>query len=206
MATEEELTPEHRAYREAGHATMSLLLRHGFIERFVPIARPIPLPGFEAVSIEGESRYWGELTRGLGSLLTASQVLIAGDVAERLKFDPPKPGEVHVDSPLVQLALHLVTGYVEEYGGDSMSVEERDAIANPQLRNMVRSVTAYLQQYWACVEALASALLQVKSITESRALEIIAQEIPEEAKLRAEVFAQMGLAPKKRKAWWQFWK
>lgn len=180
---------EGRAYREAGHATMSFLIRKGFVERFVPVDRSLMLPEFAIVSIEGQGVDWGEITRGLGSLMTVPMVLLAGCLAEQIKYPSHQSGHLPLDDPLVKKALHLITAYIEEYGSDQMSFAERDTEAGKTLAEMSGYVADILRMHWASVESLASALLQNKMLRKSEAFELIEKEITDEAKARAEAFA-----------------
>ena len=112
---------EPRAYREAGHATMSYLIRNGFIENYVPLYdRWLILPEFSAVSIEGPSADWNKPTFSLGSLLPSVQVELAGHVAEQIKFDSS------LDTGFSR-AMLVVAGYFD----DQKSIGK--AIQNPHL-------------------------------------------------------------------------
>jgi hypothetical protein len=169
--------PENRAYREAGHAVMSYLIREGYTDKFLPLDRSLMLPAFSCVAIEGESADWSKLTFSLGSLITVSQVLLAGCLAERIKgatgdIQPPH------DVPLVKQASHLIGSYIEEYGGDELSFTERDRQADEMLGEMLAYVNEIIHTYWDAVEALASALQENKRLTEAGAFEVIKEALP----------------------------
>src|SRR5215216_5383424 len=78
---------EKRAYRESGHAVMSFLISKGFTDKYIPVGRDGILPEFKQVTIEAESTDWAETTTNLGSLMTVPQVLIAGHMAESIKYN-----------------------------------------------------------------------------------------------------------------------
>ena len=190
MASQRPDTLERRAYQEAGHAVMSYLIRQGFTDKFVPFDRSLILPAFERVAIEGPSVDWGKITFGLGSLITASQVLLAGYAAERIKYDI-RGDVLPQDLALVKRAEHLTAAYIEEYAGDSVrAMKKRDRRATQMVRKMLNFVEKTLRTYWVSVEVLANALLQYRSVTEAEAFEIIARDIPETAKARAEANIQ----------------
>ena len=129
MASKQADPLEKLAYQEAGHATMSYLIRRGFVKKYVPVDRSLILPTFTRISIEGQSADWGKLTPGLGSLMTVSQVLLAGALAKEIKFHPYQGSSLDTDGPSSKRALHLISSYIEEYGGDKMSIAKRDKLA-----------------------------------------------------------------------------
>jgi hypothetical protein len=189
MTSQQLDTLERRAYQEAGHTVMSYLIRQGFTNKFVPIDRSLILPEFERVAIEGQSADWAKTTFGLGSLITASQVLLAGYAAERIKYNI-REDSLPRNSASVKRAEHLTAAYIEEYAGDGLSASKRDRRAAQLVREMFDFVEKTLRTYWVSVEALANALLQRKSLTEAEAFEVIEKDIPEDAKVRAEARIQ----------------
>jgi hypothetical protein len=175
-------TPEQRAYREAGHAVMSYLIRGGFTDQHIPIDRSLILPPFKRVAIEGTSGDWGEITPGLGSLITAPQVLIAGVAVDQIQGRPVNL-EMLRSSPQVEKAFDLLGSYIEEYGEENG--RERDRQAWEWLGEMYVYVVEMLQIYWSCVEALAKALLEYKGLSEARAFEVIEKAIHPEVRNQA---------------------
>jgi hypothetical protein len=203
---------EHRAFREAGQAMMSFLIRKGYTDRFVPLDRSLILAPFQFIALESPSTSWDELTYSLGSLITTAQVLSAGYLAERIQYQivdlafPPKDSAV-------QTALHLTSAYVEEYGGDRMTMTERDTKALQLFRELFDYVDERLHSYWICVDTLAKELLDMKVLSEENVFAIIEQSIPEDKKLSRDAASmpepaapQPKAAVLPRKRWWQFWK
>jgi ATP-dependent Zn protease len=188
MVSQQSHSIERLAYQEAGHAVMSYLIRKGFTEKYVPIDRSLILPTFKKVAINGESADWGEITFGLGSLITTAQVLLAGNASEQIKFgtrnDMPAP-----EAASVKRAEHLTAAYIEEYAGEGMGFSERDERTNELVHEMSKFVDEILRTHWASVEALATALLEHRSLSENQAFGIIERDIPEDAKGRAKAFA-----------------
>lgn len=179
-------SPELCAYREAGHAVMSYLIRKGFTDKYVPIGRSLILPAFEQVAIESESANWAEITHGLGSLVTVPQVLLAGYVALQIKYNIHEEISLR-DSPLVKRAWHLLGAYLEEYGEDNPSA--RDERATEWLQEIAGYVEEKLRAHWVSVEALATALLEFKVLAEDKAFEIIEKDIPKDARAQANIIA-----------------
>jgi hypothetical protein len=180
------LPPEQRAFREAGHAVMSYLIRKGFTEKYVPVDRSLILPAFEQVAIEGDSAPWAKITFGLGSFVTVAQVLLAGYAAEKIKLaihEEPDPDR----SVLVFIARGLLGGYLSEYNDDTPYPEHYKRSLE-WLKEILGYVEDRLQLYWESVEALAEALLHFKVLSEAQAFQIIEQKIPESAKIRASIF------------------
>lgn len=178
---------EHRAYREAGHAVMSYLIRKGFIEKYVPVDRSLILPEFQQIAIEGESAPWAKTTFGLGSLVTVPQVLLGGYAAERIRYainEEVAPNR----SVLVDIAHELLGGYLSEYN-EGIPYRKLDKRSWEWVKELLDYVEERLRVYWGGVVALAEALLQDKVLTEAQAFQIIEQKIPEEAKKRAREFA-----------------
>ena len=169
---------------------MSYLIRQGFVDRFVPVDRSRILAGFEFVSIEKQRVDWARRTPGLGSLMTVPQVLLAGDLAVQLRFHPGKPLEANPDTPSGKKALHLIAAYIEEYGGDQMSLTKRDEIAHKLYLDMHGHVVETMRIFWSSVAALADALAAEKTLSEARAFQIIEAVIPEERRARARTFVQ----------------
>jgi hypothetical protein len=64
---------------------------------------------------------------------------------------------------------------------------------------MYTQVRAKVDCYWRSVEALASALMEYKRLTENQAFKIIERNIPEEAKARAAAFLSQDPQAVKRK-------
>ena len=179
---------ERLAYREAGHAVMSYLIRKGFTEKYVPVDRSLILPAFKEVALSGEGADWGEITSGLGSLITTAQVLLAGNASEQLKFSTSKDTSAP-EAALVKQAEHLTAAYIEEYAGEGIGLSERDARTKELLQEISKFVDETLHIYWTSVEALATALLERTSLLEDEAFGIIERYIPEDAKARAKAFA-----------------
>lgn len=170
-------SPEARAYREAGHTVMSYLIRKGLTDQYVPRDRSLILPAFETVAIEGKSANWAELTYGLGSLVTVTQVLLAGYIVLQIKYT------IHEEispqsSPLVQRAWRLLGAYLEEYGTDNPSI--RDQRATKWLPQIAAYVEEQLRTHWVSVDALAKALLKFKALSEEQAFEVIEINIPKD--------------------------
>ena len=209
---------DHIAYQQAGHAVMSYLIRNGFTDKFVPISRSDCLPGFEHVTIEGKTTDWTKITSNLGSLVTVSQVLLAGYVSETIKYElsPRK-------SKLVEEAQAWLGAYVEEYYTDNS--KEKQRYTTIFLMEVFAYVKENIQAHWACVDALANALLQQKTLSEEKAFGIIEEVIPEDLKRKAKVelsrttteklaeIIQQGKSRKsttkqviKKRLWWEFWK
>jgi hypothetical protein len=161
---------EVRAWREAGHAVMSFLIRQGFTDKYVPLDRSLILPAFKTVAIEGASADWAELTVSLGSLVTVAQVLLAGYVVQQIKYNVDEELSPQ-DSTLVQRARHLLGAYLEEYGDDNPSA--RDQHAAGWLAEIADYVKEQLLAHWVSVEALAQALLEFKVLSEDKVCEII---------------------------------
>ncbi|MBN1935493.1 MAG: hypothetical protein JW934_12570 [Anaerolineae bacterium] len=235
MTLEQANSLEQCAYREAGHAVMSYLIRGGFIEEFVPIYRSLILPKFDKVAIEGPSADWAKATLGLGSLMTVPQVLLAGHWAAQIMCNEGNDN-ISSNSPLTQRALQFVTSYIEEYGGHDMSFAERDEQAQKTFSKMFVYVGENVQTYWASIESLAKALLRDKVLTEEQAFSVIEADISEEAKVKAGAFASRSpeelfeelfgkieeqvettIPPnvptaktedpiKRKKTWWKFWR
>ena len=162
-------SPERRAYREAGHAVMSYLLRQGFANQFVPIGRSLMLPAFRQVSIVGQSGNWAETTFSLGSFITVPQVLIAGPVAEHIQYKIQDETLLRTSKQMSR-AWGLLEGYYEEYRGDRTGIPVL-------LTDMIHYVDELLREHWASVEALAQALLQKKLLSEAEAFAVIEKEI-----------------------------
>ena len=114
---QQSISPEHRAYREAGHVVMSYLLLKGFANKYVPISKDDILTEFSEVTIKHDSVNWKEITSNLGSMMTVPQVLLAGYAAEKTKFDFVEEISSQ-DSKLVESAWSLLDGYVDEYYGN----------------------------------------------------------------------------------------
>lgn len=166
---------EFHAYQEAGHSVMSFLIRNGYTNEFVPVDRSLILPEFEHVSIDEESADWGEITRGLGSLLTTPQVLLAGCVAEDIRSNSQNDG-INPDDQLVKRALHLIEAYVEEMTRD---YEVRDRESPRILKEMHKYVARQLRQYWVAVIAVADALLLRRTLSETEVFKIIDHHVVE---------------------------
>jgi len=154
---------------------MSYLIRKGFADKHLSIDRSLILPEFEKVAIVGESADWAKTTFGLGSLLAASQVLLAGYAAVRIKYNLVEEISPHKPK-LVEQAWHLLGGYIEEYSGDDLT--ERDERATEWLKEFYEYVEERLRIHWISVEALATALLQSKVLPEAKAFGIIEKNIP----------------------------
>jgi len=170
------------AYREAGYAVLSYLIRHGFTTKYVPIGRLDCLPPFEQVTIEGESPDWTKVTSNLCSLVTVPQVLLAGYVAETIKHDiledisPRK-------SKLIEEAESWLGAYVDEYYTGDFIKRRRDT------KNLLMKIFGYvketIQTHWASVDTLANALVQQKTLSEEKAFELIERDIPDDFKMKA---------------------
>ena len=139
MTTSPVQSLEHHAFREAGHAVMSFLIRKGYTDRFVPLDRSLMLAPFQFIALESPSANWDELTYSLGSLITTAQVLSAGYLAECIQYQIVDPVFPPKDTA-VQTALHLTSAYIEEYGGDRMTMKERDTQALQLFREMFNYV------------------------------------------------------------------
>jgi hypothetical protein len=198
MALQQSGSSEHRAYQEAGHAVMSYLIRKGFTDKYVPVDRSLILPEFKQVTIEGESANWAETTFGLGSLVTVPQVLLAGYTAVRIKYNVTEDISPE-KSTLIERAWDLLGGYIEEYGTDNPA--ERDKQATKWLNEMYDYVEEKLRAHWVSVNALANALLQQKTLSEGEAFEIIEQDIPEDLKAKAKVFARRTIEENLAEVW-----
>jgi hypothetical protein len=203
---------EHRAFREAGHAVMSCLIRKGYTDRFVPFDRSLILAPFQPITLESTPTSWNELTGSLGSLITTAQVLSAGYLAERIQSQVADSAFPPQDSA-VQTALHLVGAYIEHYGGDSMTITQRDIQALQLFRDLFDYVEERLHSFWTCVDILAKQLLDAKIVSEEAVFATIEQHRPVDRELSRDAAREPEQAarPSKaavrtRKRWWQFWK
>ncbi len=207
------VSTDRRAYREAGHAVMSYLVRNGFTDKYVPLVRSGILPAFEKVAIEGESANWAKRTPGLGSLITVPQVLLAGYLAEAIKYGnheavSPRTGlkallaalipdnflgykAVTGSSLLVDMAHKLLGGYLSEY-----DYLYPDARSSEWLQEMMAFVEETLRKYWVSVESLATALLQVKTLSEEQSFVIIRTHISDEDAAMAQTVADQTVEEK----------
>src|SRR6266545_4571794 len=157
MKSQQSDSSEHSAYREAGLAVMSYLIRNGFTNKYLPIGRSDCLPPFEQVTIEGESLAWTKITPNLGSLVTVAQVLLAGYVAETIKYNILEDLSSR-NSNLMKEARGWLNAYVEEYYTDDFIKKHR--YTTSLLREVFAYVKENIQKYWASVDRLAIALLQ----------------------------------------------
>jgi hypothetical protein len=165
------------AYREAGHATMYCLLSKGIAAKYVPISRSDMLPVVEEVSIIESGNRWGGFTGNLGSLVPSAQVLLAGYIAQRIKF----PNTLsHHDHPLIAKpqsllrAEDLVTSYLSGY--TDFTVSELAEDINEWLENLTQYVEQQLLDNWSTVEKLAENLLKQKTIPMLLVLRMFAKE------------------------------
>jgi ATP-dependent Zn protease len=214
---------ENRAYQEAGHAVMSFLIRKGFTDKYIPISREDILPDFKQVTIEGKSADWATITSNLGSLMTVPQVLIAGHVAESIKYNFVKEISPR-KSRLIKSARNLIEGYIQEYATDEF-FKKRNLTTN-YLKEVYAYVEENLRTHWTSVDTLANALLQHRTLSEEKAFEIIERDVPEELKVKAktalsrtteeklaEILKELRNREKsithpivKKIPWWMFWK
>jgi hypothetical protein len=176
---------DRRAYREAGHACMSFLIRHGYILQYLPRDLSLVLNEFTSLSLDGPAVDWDKLTFSLGSLMSVPQVLLAGYLAERRQFELQRLNEYDLTSPLAKKSLHLITSYVEEYGGEEMSFKLRDEKALEIFKLVFAYVAQNLETFWPSVQALAAALLDRRTLSQAQAFEIILRAIPAGAQLQA---------------------
>jgi len=213
---------EKRAYRESGHAVMSFLISKGFTDKYIPVGRDGILPEFKQVTIEAESTDWAETTTNLGSLMTVPQVLIAGHMAESIKYNsveeiPPRK------SKLIKEARNLIDGYIDEYATDDFI--KKHSLTTKFLKDVYAYVEENLRTHWISVEALANALLQKRTLSEEEAFEIIERNIPEDLKGKAKTALSRTIEQKlaeilkgiknqesntkqiaNKSPWWAFWK
>jgi hypothetical protein len=166
------------AYREAGHATMYCLLSKGIAAKHVPYSRSDMLPVVEKVSIIELGNRWGGFTANLGSMITVAQVLLAGYVAQRIKFPDTMS---HNDHPLIAKpqsllsAEHFISAYLDEYARD-LSIEENAKATNENIENLTQYVEQQLIHNWSTVEKLVDNLLKQKTIPMLLVLRMFANE------------------------------
>jgi hypothetical protein len=203
---------EHRAFREAGHAVMSCLIRTGSTDRFVPFDRSLILAPFQLITLESPKASWDELTGSLGSLIATAQVLSAGYLAERIQYQLVDSTFPPQDSA-VQTALHLIGAYIEHFGGDSMTMTQRDIQALQLFRDLFDYVEERLHSFWTCVDILAKQLLDAKILSEADVFATIEQHRPADKKPSRGAAGEPERAARPSKAavpilkrWWQFWK
>ncbi len=177
------ISPEHRAYREAGHVVMSYLLLKGFTNKYVPISRDGILTEFTKVTIEGENTDWTKTTSNLGSLMTMPQVLLAGYAAEKIKFDIVEDVSSQ-DPKLLESAWSLLDTYIDEYY-ETNNPNERHKLTESFLSEVYAYVEENLRLHWASVDQLADLLLEQKSVSKEEAFEIVEEGIPEDLKIKA---------------------
>jgi ATP-dependent Zn protease len=66
---------------------------------------------------------------------------------------------------------------VEEMAGERLSYSETSKVAREISEENLKRVCGILNDYWSAIETLANALLQHKTLSESRAFEIMEQVI-----------------------------
>ena len=166
-------TPEALGYQQAGHAVMSYIIRCGLSlnDEWRPIDLSLVLPPFHQVSIEGPTGDWGETTFSLGSLVTAPQVLLAGVAAQQL-YQGQITDTVPPDLDIARKARNLLGGYLSEYSEDT-PYTEREKLSMEWLQQIFDHVKFHVQTFWPTVTALASQLIEHKSLTEAEAFEVI---------------------------------
>lgn len=186
---------------------MSYLIRNGFTDEFVSLDRTDIVPPFERVSIEGVSASWAKITFGLGSLLAVPQVLLAGYLAERMKFAvdidaSPQTGftawitdlipkRATGSLILVGIARELVDGYLGEY--DYLYPNVR---ASDWLEEMMAYGEEVLRKHWVSVESLATALLQFNTLSEVQVAEIIQSHLSAEEAAKARALMEQTVEEK----------
>jgi hypothetical protein len=155
-----------------------LIRKKGIADRlfhvpFDPVERSSLLPRFEAITIEGKGPNWGELPPfSLRGLTTVPLVLLAGPVSEAIKYDTYDVGFPR-RSKEVKLALHFSHCYVEEMYGENIPYRRKAKAAGKLVEIHREWVRETLCSYWSSVETLARALMEHKTLPESRVFEII---------------------------------
>lgn len=176
---------ENRAYNQAGHATISYLIRYGYAEKYLPANRSLMLPTFETISLTSDVTNWGQLTGTSTSLLTVPQVLVAGYIAEALQNGHPNPN-LPQNHPEIVHAQQLIETYIQE--NMTLDTASRQAQAQQWLAEIFAIVTDLLTTYWDAVQNLATALLQQNTLSSRQVFETIEANISPEAKQNAEAF------------------
>ncbi len=171
---EDENAKAYRLYREAGHATMYYLLIQGISNEYVPLGKDNMLASLVEVSVETEEHrmVWDLMTPNLGSMMTNAQVLLAGRIAERIKFpESPEPTKYW---NIIQRANHLIAAYLEEYLGDNTeALRERDRLTPEWMQKFSVYVEQEIRLYWSHVEALVTRLQQDGTLTKEQVFEVL---------------------------------
>lgn len=159
-----------RAYRAAGHLLLDYLLRRNQALQFFPMERQFMLPDRTHITVNGAGTNWGEITGALGSMLTVPQVLLAGHLAERLKFHDGDTALV--EAPLVEKARHLLAAYFGHYM-EGESAAARAVTVETNLAQMHAYVAKLVRRHWGVVEMLAQALILRRTLTVPEANELL---------------------------------
>ncbi len=176
---------ERLAYRQAGHAVMSGLIRQGYIWKD-GVDRSGTLYAWKKVTIVGEvpSQAWERIRSGsLASLPNTAYVLLAGYVAQRIKYGEQN-NDLFLDNPLVKTAKWYLYRYLDEYAGDTQAdyvripESKRENDATEWLSKAFEDVNHYLQNYWLSVETLVNALLHHKTLSDTQVFEILEKTLP----------------------------
>ena len=157
---------------------MYCLLSRGIATKYVPYSRSDMLASVETVSIIELHNRWASLTANLGSMITSAQVLLAGYVAQRIRFPDTLS---HHDHPLVAKpksllwAEHNVSAYLDEYARD-LSVSENAKATSEMVEQLTQYVEQQLIDNWTIVEKLANNLIEHNTISMLLVLSLFASE------------------------------
>lgn len=179
-------SPEHQAYlefkrlayREAGCAVASCLIRIKGMTGFLPQAHPHLVPPFDYVTIEGKGPDWGKTRPEWGNLTCAVFILLVGYVAEQSVFPTSSGDRPGWGSPLIWQSFELARQRVASAyptparpGQPLSSQIEQDA--RTYLISMLNFATQFCCSYSWYIDRVAEALLRNKTLTEKQVFDII---------------------------------
>ncbi|MHB8627773.1 MAG: hypothetical protein ACYDBJ_17455 [Aggregatilineales bacterium] len=167
---------ERRAYRLAGYAVMYFLIYKELAhERIVFLPVDNYLRTFVPISLEEDEWGW-EFGTIEGNYRVITLVLLAGNVAEQIKFNMP-----NVELPNTQLYEKVAGMFKESFN----QFDPKDWISLDEARRKLGELSIYpnelLQSYWTSVEVVAGTLLQQKVLSDKEIFAIIHRQILENA-------------------------
>jgi hypothetical protein len=173
---------ESLAYREAGHVVVAYLITkagiadHFFALPIQPADRPLLVPAFDLISLNGELSQLARPSPSLRSLITMPLFLLGGVAAVRIREGTHKEVPLS-DSRAVSRAMGMMASYLEEYGGaDSSGTGSMIASA---IKDFYLFVECELVHHWPALQALAQCLLEKGSLSRADAFELLDTCIPE---------------------------
>lgn len=179
-------SPEHQAYlelkrlayREAGCAVASCLIRIKGMADLPPEDYPHLVPSFSYVTIEGQGPDWGKTRPEWRNLTCAVLILLVGYAAEQSVSPSSDGDEPCWDSPLVRQSLELARQRVALAYPTSASPGQPvsphiEQNARAYLIFMLDFATRLCRSYSWYIDRVAEALLRSKTLTEKQVFDII---------------------------------